>query len=240
MTIREAHYDFDLKMDRINSHSQTNFNKAEKDWLINEAGLVFLKQRSGTNNSKRKGFENTQKRIDDLSTLVIKFPEQPFIVPTKVDTNIYEVDLSTLEYKYYALTRLYCQATIEGCVKTVPLRFIQSDDFNDILKDPFNSPSEEFFPYNLGKSSTSNSQSIYIYPLDAAITKVFVEYLKYPNKVSSGDYQYIDGVTYPEQTLEFPEHTHTEIIDLAVMIASTNIESPEYIQLKNSKLQINE
>jgi hypothetical protein len=240
MDIRELHYDFDIKMDRINSHSQTNFLKAEKDWLINEAGLVFLKQRSGTNNSKRKGFENTQKRIDDLSTLVIKFPEQPYLVPTLVDTNIYEIDLSTLEYNYYALTRIYCEATINGCVKTVALKFIQSDDFNDMLKDPFNSPSEDFFPYNFGKSSTTNAQSIYIYPLNSSISKVYIEYLKYPNKVSFGDYKYIDGVIYPEQTLEFPEHTHTEIIDIAVTLAATNIESSEYIQLKNSKLQINE
>jgi hypothetical protein len=235
MTISELHYAFKVAMDRIDSNSQTDFNKGEIDYLLNEAQLIFLKTRSSTSNSKQKGFEATQKRIDDLSTLLVKYPEQQPLTPVSN-----EVNLSILTYEYYSLVRIYAEVQYTDCVKNVQLKFVQHDDLNDVLKDPFNSASQDAIPYNFGKSSTSSSTSIYLYPTTGTVNKVYIEYLKLPNKVSFGGYAYVDGVVYPPSTLEFPEHTHLEIVDIAANIAAMNIENPEYIRLKKEKLFINE
>lgn len=235
MTISELHYAFKVAMDRIDSNSQTDFNKGEIDYLLNEAQLIFLKTRSSTSNSKQKGFEATQKRIDDLSTLLVKYPEQQPLTPISN-----EVNLSLLTYEYYSLVRIYAEVQYTDCVKNVQLKFVQHDDLNDVLKDPFNSASQDAIPYNFGKSSTSSSTSIYLYPTTGTVNKVYIEYLKLPNKVSFGGYAYVDGVVYPPSTLEFPEHTHLEIVDIAANIAAMNIENPEYIRLKKEKLFINE
>jgi hypothetical protein len=235
MTISELHYAFKVAMDRIDSNSQTDFNKGEIDYLLNEAQLIFLKTRSSTSNSKQKGFEATQKRIDDLSTLLVKYPEQQPLTPVSN-----EVNLSLLTYEYYSLVRIYAEVQYTDCVKNVQLKFVQHDDLNDVLKDPFNSASQDAIPYNFGKSSTSSSTSIYLYPTTGTVNKVYIEYLKLPNKVSFGGYAYVDGVIYPPSTLEFPEHTHLEIVDIAANIAAMNIENPEYIRLKKEKLFINE
>jgi hypothetical protein len=235
MTISELHYAFKVAMDRIDSNSQTDFNKGEIDYLLNEAQLIFLKTRSSTSNSKQKGFEATQKRIDDLSTLLVKYPEQQPLTPVSN-----EVNLSLLTYEYYSLVRIYAEVQYTDCVKNVQLKFVQHDDLNDVLKDPFNSASQDAIPYNFGKSSTSSSTSIYLYPTTGTVNKVYIEYLKLPNKVSFGGYAYVDGVVYPPSTLEFPEHTHLEIVDIAANIAAMNIENPEYIRLKKEKLFINE
>ena len=94
MTIQESHYQFKLNMDRIDTFSSADFTKSEIDWLLNEASLIFVKRRfSADHNTKRKGFENSQIRIDDLSTLVIKYPLQPALTPALLDTGVYEVDL---------------------------------------------------------------------------------------------------------------------------------------------------
>jgi len=235
MTISELHYAFKMSMDRIDSNSQTDFNRGEIDYLLNEAQLIFLKTRSSTSNIKQRGFEATQKRTDDLSTLVIKHPEQQPLIPTNN-----EVDLSLLKYEYYSLIRIYAEVQESDCVKSIPLKFVQHDDLNDVLKDPFNSASQDAIPYNFGKSSASNSTSIYMYPKSGTINKVYIEYLKLPNKVSYGGYAYIDGIIYPPTTLEFPEHTHLEIVDIAANVAALNIENPEYIRLKKEKLFNNE
>lgn len=240
MTIAEAHYQFKLNMDRIDSLSKQDFNVAEIDWLLNEAQLVFVKQRASQSNQKRQGFEASQKRIDDLSTLVIKYPVQAGLVPV-LDDGVYEIDLSNLSYKYLQLVSASAEVKLsEDCLKKVPLRFIQHDDYLTAIRDPFNSGSLEFIPFNYGRSSNGGSTSLYVYPNDYIITFVYPEYIKYPSQVSYGNYTYIDGNNYATTDFELPDHTHQEIVDIACQIASLNIENPEYLQLKQGKVFIHE
>lgn len=139
----------------------------------------------------------------------------------------------------YATLKLADNCIIEG----VPLKFMQHDDYRVALRDPFNSPSTEFIPYNSGRSSNGLSTSLYLYsgqlPADV-LQSVFIEYIKYPSRVSTGTYTYLDGVVYPATTFELPDHVHNEIIDVACQIAALNIENPEYIQLKNMKITVHE
>lgn len=236
MTIKELHYAFKLGMDRFGTLSKENFNKGEVDWLLNEAQMIFLKKRTSPNNKRNEGFEASQKRIDDLSSLVIKYPLQPGIVPT-LDSGVYIVNLTDLAFLYYQLVDGSVDVTLsDNCTKNVPLKFIQHDDIRTVLRDPFNKAGLEGIPYNFGRNLSDNSSSIFIYPAQYNLSKVYLEYLKRPSKVSYGNYTYIDGNTYPEATLEFPEHTHSEIVDIACQIAALNIESPEYIQLKSQKV----
>lgn len=241
MTIRELQYQFKINLDRVDSLSNPDFNAGEIDWLLNEAQLVFIKQRmSMRSNSKQKGFEESQKRIDDLGNLVIKFPLQVGVTPTLVSPGIYEFPLSSLTYPYLFLLDTWVEVQVnENCTKNIPLRFTQHDDYLQALKDPFYSSHEEFIPYNIGRSSSSVGESLYIYS-SFTVNTVFVEYIKYPSRVSLGTYPYIDGVTYPEQTLETAMHTHPEIVDLACTLAALSAQNPEYIQLKQTKLLINE
>lgn len=241
-TIRELHYQFKLNMDRVDTQSNPDFNVAEIDWLLNEAQMVFLKQRSSSkSNPKRTGFEASQKRIDDLSTLVIKYPLQPGITPAlDATSNVYELSISSFSFPYFQLVSIYADVTVNNCAKKIKMKFAQHDDYRVLLEDSFNKPSEEFILYNYGRSSLGSGSSIFIYPGTLSVTKVYPEYIKYPTRVSFGSYTYIDGVVYPEQTLEFPPHTHSEIVDIACQLASLNIENPEYIQLKNLKVNINE
>lgn len=240
MQIAELHYAFKLAKDRIDTLANQDFNVVEIDWLLNEAQIVFTKNRFSEWNNKRRGFESNAKRIADLSALVVKNPLQPPITPT-LDSGVYEVKLSDLLYPYL----FFVSGTVDivdanSCTTNVPLKFIQHDDYLYSFRDPFNSPSLEFIPYNFGLSSTGSGTSIYIYPGDYTISSVYVEYIKYPSRVSYGNYTYIDGVNYPQNTFELSEHTHQEIVDLACQIAALNIENPEYIQLKNQKIMIQE
>jgi len=241
MSPREMHYDFDLKIDRVASLSKEDFNSAERDWLLNEAQWVFLKQRYGINNIKRTGFEGSQKRIDDLSFLHIKYPLQP-TVPLISHSGVYELDLSDLKYDYLFLTRAWVnyEDTTCGTTTSMTIKETENDDLNRALDDPFNDGSSEFIPGNFGRSSSdSDSSSIYLYtPLE--ITEAYVEYLRIPPKINLGGYTYIDGVTYPTQSSIFPQHTHPEIVDIAVNIAAGIIENPQYVQLKERKVLTHE
>lgn len=159
-----------------------------------------------------------------------------------LDLNLYEVDLADLSYPYLHLISAFTDIDLgNDCIKSAPLKFVQHDDYREVLRDPFNSASLEFIPYNFGRSSAGNSSAIFIYTTglkSGTLSKVYLEYLKRPQKVSLGTYQYIDGITYPTTDCELPEHTHSEIVDLACLLAATAIESPEYLQLKTLKLSL--
>jgi hypothetical protein len=235
MTLSEAHYAFKLNMDRVDKASSLDFNTLEIDWILNEAQLTFVKQRLG----RFPSYEVNQKRTDDLSSLHVKYPLQGIITPTLLD-GVYEIKLNSLDYKYLRLLRGTTTAKKSGCTYSVGLKFSQTDDLNEIFKDPFNSPSIDNLPYNFGTASDGDGTSIYIYPGDLEVEGVKLEYIRYPKRIHFGNYTYIDGTTPTLQSFELSEETHDEIVNLATQLTSLIIENPEYIQLKERKIQIQE
>jgi len=239
-SIKELHYQFTLNMDRVASLTNPDLNPLEIDILLNEAQLIFIKQRMGINNSKKAGFETSQKRIDDLANLVVKYPLQPAIVPEEVSPGLYEVDLTKTTFPYFFLVNAYALVQVnDNCERKVPLKFTQHDDFNDTLRDPFNRGSRISIPYNYGRNTTNTGSSLFLYTTQV-INSVAIEYIKYPSRVSLGSYTYLDGTIYPARTFETAEHTHLEILDIACQLAARNIENPEYINVRDQKTLINE
>ena len=238
MDIVSMHYDFDLKYDRVTSQYRQDFNKAEKDWLLNEAQYVILKQRYGLHNGYQSGFESIQKRIDDLSSIHIKHPYQPYVdLIYHDDENIYELPLASLQEEYWIFTsRGKVKVTDDNCEYTAKLILVQNDDLNYAEDDPFNNSNHEEILINFGKSSSGTGSSIYFYPGNLTLTKAYIEYLKKPNRMNYGGYVYIDGITYTQTNCELPDMLHNEIVDIAVNIAAGIIENPNYARLTAEKV----
>ena len=71
MLISEMHIALDQELNKINSALYDILTPYEKDFALNKNIERFVKQRYGAaSNIKRKGFEMSQKRIDDLRALV--------------------------------------------------------------------------------------------------------------------------------------------------------------------------
>jgi hypothetical protein len=72
MTITEMHLNIDLELNKLNSNLYDIILPQEKDYFLNRAQERFIKQRySPKSNSKKEGFEMSQKRIDDLKALLV-------------------------------------------------------------------------------------------------------------------------------------------------------------------------
>lgn len=70
--IVEMHTYVDLELNKINSNLYDIILSEEKDYFLNKAQERFVKDRYGAHsNPKQKGFEMSQKRIDDLRALVV-------------------------------------------------------------------------------------------------------------------------------------------------------------------------
>jgi hypothetical protein len=255
MLITEMHYDFKIKADKVDSLRNENFEPFELDWLINEAQLIFLKTRTALNNVYQAGFEKIQKRVDDLSTLLVKFPEQPALsVPLLLNSNgVYELKLNRLTHKYFQLQRVEVEITKPNCgsKRVRKSEFARENNIGNILTNPYEKPSFEWssVPHQFGRSSDGESASIYFYTNNEfTVSACYPEYLKMPKRVWIGTYNSLDGnytlpvtPTNPVVSSEFPEHTHNEIVDIAVNEAARIIKSdPNFFDLTFQKLKTNE
>lgn len=71
-SIQDMHIFIDLELNKVNSNLYDIILPEEKDYFLNKAQERFVKDRYGAqSNNKGKGFEMSQKRIDDLRALLV-------------------------------------------------------------------------------------------------------------------------------------------------------------------------
>ena len=213
MTIAEMHIALDNRVDKLATASYPDLLPEQKDLELNEAILIFAKLKYGRNNVYRQGFQEIQKRTDDLNTLV----KNIYLIPTVVtlDPKVYKVNIQgTLadgnEYMFYLRGNM--QVSSEKCAaKYVGAKLVQIDDLDSVLSDPFNKPTinEPVISFEDG--------GIYIYADSTFNVNNFkLTYLKIPRKVSIFD----------NVNSDLPPQTHDEIISIAAERIIERIESP--------------
>lgn len=255
MNIQELHYSFDLKVDKIDSLDVDSFNPAQKDWILNYAQDVLVKQRYGLTNNKQYGFEAITKRRDDLRSLHKKQFE---IIPVLFSTNLYEAPLNLItnpknlvqEKNYWFCTRLRADIKKGACIKNVEVFEAQTDDLNSGLKYNFYKPS-----FKWGRvSATFNDDtfdfenpddilgSVFLHTDGFSVEKVYIDYVKKPNKMWLGTYNTLDGNNVvgvnPPIQCELPDHIHEELTTLAAYLAQGIISDPNFQLLRQQYLEI--
>jgi hypothetical protein len=233
MLITDFHREFKISLDKVDSSAYPELMDGEIDFFLNEAQLRFVKTRYGINNLYRKGFEEIQKRIDDLNNLVKTRFTNIALYP--YSGNSYKADVNTLFVdelratpstdKYMFFLKMDAKVS-KTCGASYPnyCTHIQQDDLARAQKDPFNKPTDDFpiFWFEDGGLVVQTGGS--------PVTAVRLTFLKFPNAMCLGTYG------KPVSQCELAEHTHKEIIQLAVKIALENLESPRQ-QTQDSNLQ---
>lgn len=84
MTLAELHRNFKIELDKSSISSYPSFLPEEIDYWLNTAILRIIKTRYSGLNAHQKGFQQNQKRTDDLrlSTKVSNYPTRQFVVNT--------------------------------------------------------------------------------------------------------------------------------------------------------------
>jgi hypothetical protein len=149
MSIRNGHINFKLFLDKIDSEAYPEISPEEIDVFINESIKRFVKSRYGRTNIYRQGFEEIQKRTEDLKALVRT--KKALITNSEyqqIGERIFRADLSQLtnlddtstidEYQFYLKSMVHI--TYGTCDKWDEAELIQHDVFTRVRKDPFNKP----------------------------------------------------------------------------------------------------
>ncbi len=71
MTVKEMHIGVNELLQKVNSNFTDDFEPPQIDWALNREVIKFIKQRiSPKSNDKKEGFQDNQKRFDDLKPLL--------------------------------------------------------------------------------------------------------------------------------------------------------------------------
>lgn len=231
MTINDMHYDFKIKLNKVDSQQHKNFLIPEVDWILNEALDIFIKMTSNPRIKSNLGFEVNQRSIDDLRPLVVNNQE------VAVVNNI-----STLPIDYQHFIKGAVQMSKGKCKNVLSDYFFIRQHDDDFEQSPFDKSSFEWRTVN----GVFTNQGIKLFD-DGTFTnnKLFISYIKkHPyihnaKEFRTGSYNLPSG-TLLTGTFDciLPDHTHREIVDLAVLIATGQIQGQDY-NLKSEKIKLN-
>lgn len=239
MTIQEMHYDFKMKLNKIDSEQYRNLKIPEIDWLLNEAQEIFIKSVAFPRVQNHLGFESSQRTIDDIRTIVL---ENVLLSKDNTASDTKEkVFTLPIDYMFYISAKVRIVKPQCGS-KYVQLRIRQHDD--EFEESPFDNSSFEWGEVN----ATFDSKGLRVFTDGTFdIENIKLNYIKEPAYIHnaadfkpSGQYKSLKGIDlFNRQNCELPNQTHREIVDIAVMLASSNLDMQNF-QIKQAKLNLNQ
>ena len=219
MTISQLHQEFKIALDKVDSLNYPDILPEEIDVFLNTNILKFISQRVYGNNARKERVEETQKRFDDLLTLVTGSTISTFQSPFSGKPNSL---VATLPSDYWHTLEEEAQITYLDCnsVSTsarVPVYAVTHDRYNKIIRDPFNKPDNtKVIRMGLtGKMELITATGI-------TLTDYYLRYIKKPATVQYGT---IYTVPTTDVQPDLPESTHKEWLAMAVTDCLEKIES---------------
>ena len=243
MTVYELHIALMDGVDKYYNLSTPEVSIEMRDRMINRGIEKFVKQRYGGTNPKGLGFEEIQKRSDDLAYLVeyvsptligngfIQKPKVKSInyqLPADYWFAIWEQGLGTIDDCPSQLVIRDCNGneTITNRTKQVVLdiKARRHNEIETICNDPHNRPEGVEGTFRV---RYKDKMTIFL-DKNVTLDSYNLGYIQSFQRVKNGvSYTQTAGALY-WKNLEFwfPNHTHSEIVDLAVQSALEVFEQP--------------
>ena len=231
MTIEQQHYDFKMKLNKIDSQQYRNLIIPQIDWLLNEAQELFVKMVANPRLAIQYGYEIGNRTLMDIRTIVVE--EEPL---TPILNTI------ILPEKFWLYVSSYSIIEKDGCEKKSLKTYIRQHK-EDFESSPFDESSFKWKTVN----GVFNENGIRLFAEDFNIKVFFLSYirkLKYIHNAKDfrGGMYNLPGESVPLEgsvSCELPESTHREIVDIAVLLATGQLQIPDY-QIKKDKLSLNQ
>jgi hypothetical protein len=245
MHIAEAHFEFQLRLNKNHTNGNANFFDYEIDAYLERGQTQVLYKYYKPNLQSGMGFEMNHVSIAALVNITVKSPElQGVLIPAELSTpGRYSINLGNLTYDLIFPTKIELWIKKNNCTKKAQdIRLFQQDD----RKNYINQPSFTYGVVHIGYGKSSDTSGVnekftalYMDSTDVKgdkqfdITKAYISYVRKPKRPWLGTYDfttdlltltpsnkvYEEGVDSPV-SLELEEFFHDEIVDTAVQMAA--------------------
>lgn len=217
--INQMHHEILLRLNELGAYQHEDFLPEEIDIYINDASLKLVKDRfESIGNRSFKGFEQSVKRVADLSPLIIT---DNIVTSYGGEFGSFFIDQITKPSNYLFFINQYCQtqksdtttATVDNnkriidsnIIKYSDGKFVQHDDLLAVLQDPFNETYNECPIFTI-------TNTVNFYATDNfVVDNVNLTYLKKPQTVKFDPQDSTNNVNS-----DLPDQTHDEIIEMTV------------------------
>lgn len=227
---------FYIQADKVSTLSTPGYEPAEISLLATEAMEQWIITRYGNFNKTREGFEETEKRSQDLGTLIKTATITPqasnaenlrngrfFELPNTLLTN--PTDYSDVfwfsVYEEAVASKLndpcFSTITIGGVTyqhaKVLQIRELSHEQWAQMQFNPFQKPSEDkAIRLKAGISTTSKNYHEVIFAPTLTPVVYRLRYIKRPAPIDL-------TTNLTDQLCELAEHTHREILEETIKIA---------------------
>jgi hypothetical protein len=215
------HTAFKLELDKIDSLQYPSFTTNEIDFWLNQAIHRFVKTRYSGYNTKREGFEETQKRTDDLRTLIREVTVSCTVTgATKPNGYVIVDGFSNAQFSgdayWLSLGEEVLITPTDGSISASRqgVTEITANDYRFEIDNPYSS-----FRLHYGVAKPLrlfyNNTIEFISDGTYEVTSAYIRYIKEPVTL-----------VYNSANCDLAGHTHDEVVSLAVQLALENIEQP--------------
>jgi hypothetical protein len=238
MTYSEFNTSFKVKMDKLDTTAYPAFVQAEIDFWINQAIITFVKTRFSGMNSHHTGFQQDQKRTDDLRTLIVTYKIFNTVENSSLThTSYVTYDEYVLEYPTNPIYWIglgesveiignndswpYVNASGVKLSLTTDVKECTIDNINFNILNPLSD-----YKFRNNKANPLRyycDNKIYLYTdKNYVVTEYDLSYIKKPITFKT------TALLMNQEYVDLPSHTHDEITTLAVKLALESISEPRY------------
>ncbi len=228
--------EFKIGLDKTDSLNYPDFKPEEIDIFLNKAIEKFVNQRAYGTNAKGLGLEQNQKRVDDLVTLISNSEILPTLPlnPTELKPNGSRIVLPS-DYLHAIEEEaeiIYIDCNNVTATSRVPVYPIMHDEYNKIIRDPFNKP-DETNVIRLGLNG-------YFEAITGTGVTLATYYLRYIRKAATVRYGTAYVLPVTDVQCDLPDGVHKEIIAISILDALGNIEQNNRIQTESIQVATQE
>lgn len=250
MTTTEIEARFDLEYDDLASFGAPGIETSEKSNLINIAmEQTIVNYYGNKSNYHREGFEETEKRTEDLGTIVRYKTISAFVPGFLPNTQAFQLPNTLVDlngspenpgnipagptnyndifwfniYEACEINTLNC----DGVPKNPKVISVTHQELDNLLRDPFNKPDPNRYVFRL--RSESRTVSLMTVP-GFQVTNYTYGYIRKPVPVDL-------SVFSPNGMPDIADYLQREIITRAVSIATDINRNIQKVQINKAKLQ---
>jgi len=282
MNVVEMHTAVRISVDKIDSLNFVNLEAVELDFFLNKEMERFVKHRTEGSMAKGRGFEETQKRMDDLRNItnsisiapdILSIDNKPggrFVTLPSLVSNTYWFSIN--EEAIVLMKNCSASKVLSGDIKNgfnyivedatvtysgvtygageilkgetrdvggspyevkdftgdgnlyimsevrVEVKPLQHDDYNKTIKDPFNKPVLNSRVKQIRRLQLAGRMELLLPIASVVLQKYILRYIRKPIQIS----------LISSTDCELADHTHQEIVDMAVSSILETIESGRY------------
>jgi hypothetical protein len=210
MTVNEMITSFLVYYDRITSFSAPGYENSEKLLFLNNGQDDFIKDRMFGQNFQPPAFEDNQKRVADLRTLITSGA----LSYTSTDALGLRQYTLPADFLYSIKAFATCTRTgypIIGTGELMECNFVKSEEIGKLLNTTYNRT--HFIKPFISISGTSVHLIVDRFTTNTALT---LHYIKKPAALIVGG------------SCDLPVHTHQEVVEIAVRQALQVLQDPRW------------